>query len=98
MKIFGMCIDPTFEFIDQTTLAQPRIAFDDDDGHTAIDGALLQRVLDDLEFRFAPNHSSRYAFDASSPQPKCPWSYSLNQIRLQRLAFPFDSDRPLDYH
>src|SRR5262245_14327695 len=63
-------VQPGFQLVDQAALPQTRVACDDDHRHAATDCALFERGLDDLEFRFAPDHSSCYALDASSADPK----------------------------
>src|SRR5258706_8133825 len=98
IKVVGVCINPAFKFVNQTTLAKPSISFDNEYCYAAIENALLECRLNDLEFRFAPDHSGGYTFDTSSPQPKRPRPHSLNHIRLQRLTFPFDGNRCLDLH
>src|SRR5678815_4700459 len=93
-----MRIQPRFKFINEAALTQPCIPFDNDNGHTPISYTTLDSRAHDLEFRFAPDHSSCYAFDATSTQLERAWTYTQDNIGLQWLALAFDQDRRLRLH
>src|SRR5688572_29768132 len=90
-----MRIQPGFKFVDEAALSQACIAFDNDDGHTAMHQALLERGLYELEFRLAPHHARGHTLDSPSAHTKGTRPYALDEIGLQRLGLAFHGYRRL---